>query len=103
VFVVNKKNKGVKMINLNDHLKMLGLKVKDKVTGFSGVVTGVSFDLYGCIQAIVNPGMGKDGKLQEQVWLDVERLEILSPIPVMNPPTFEWVHGPAEKPKMNRF
>ena len=38
-----------------NELKLLGLKVKDKVTGFTGIITSVSFDLYGCIQVIITP------------------------------------------------
>jgi len=51
------------MTNVKKHLSLLGLKVKDKVTGYTGVVASIGFDLYGCVQAIVNPGMDKDGKL----------------------------------------
>lgn len=46
----------------------------DKVTGFAGVVTSVTFDLYGCVQALLTPGL-VDGKLQEQAWFDVKRLK----------------------------
>lgn len=53
------------MINLKKHLDLLGMRVEDRVTGFRGVVSSVGFDLYGCIQAIVNPGQDKDGKLME--------------------------------------
>lgn len=86
-----------------DNLKLLGLKVKDKVTGFSGVVTSISFDLYGCVQAIVHPGIGKDGKALECHWFDVGRLEILSKKPVMQTPTFQKKDekGPAEKPSFS--
>ena len=42
------------------HFKLLGMKVKDKVTGYSGVVTSLSFDLYGCVQAVITPITGKD-------------------------------------------
>ena len=58
------------------HLNLLGMKVEDKVTGFKGVVASISFDLYGCVQAIVNPGADKDGKLMEQCWFDVSRLAL---------------------------
>ena len=50
------------MINLHKHLDLLGMQVRDQVTGYSGVVTSVCFDLYGCIQAVVHPGTDKDGK-----------------------------------------
>jgi hypothetical protein len=93
------------MVHVQNHLKLLGMKAEDKVTGFKGVVTSVSFDLYGCVQAIINPGADKDGKLMDQTWFDIARLTITSEEPVMARPNFE--HGPqaegkqgaAEKPR----
>lgn len=87
-----------------EHLALLGHKVEDKVTGIQGIVATVGFDLYGCIQVIVNRGVDKDGKLMDGVWFDINRLKIISTEPVMTPPNYE--HGPqaearqgaAEKP-----
>lgn len=93
------------MVNVKKHLGLLGLKVQDKVTGFKGVVASIHFDLYGCVQALVNPGKGKDGKLGEQVYFDVSRLEVKNPKPVMDVPNYEYgpqaegKQGPAEKPR----
>lgn len=70
------------MVNIRKHLELLGLKVKDRVTGHEGVVTSIGFDLYGCIQAIVNPGADKEGKLRDSNWFDVNRLEVLEKEPV---------------------
>lgn len=92
---------------VKEHLDMLGLKVEDKVTGMKGTVTSVSFDLYGCIQAIIHPGV-VDGKMAEQQWFDIARLTVLDPIPVMKQPNFEvgpqanGDQGPADKPRMNK-
>lgn len=66
-------------MNIKKHLELLGLKVEDKVTGFKGVVSSIGFDLYGCVQAIVNPGIGKDSKPADSHWFDVNRLKVLSP------------------------
>lgn len=91
-------------MNIKKHLEMLGLKVEDRVTGFKGAVTSVSFDLYGCVQAIVNPGIGEDNKLIDSHWFDIGRLTVLESKPVMNLPNFEYgaiaegKKGPAEKP-----
>ena len=49
-------------------MELLGFRAEDRVTGFKGVVTSVSFDLYGCIQVALNPGMNKDGKLEDGHW-----------------------------------
>jgi len=90
------------------HLNLLGLRVRDRVSGFEGVVASVCFDLYGCIQAIVHPGLQADGKLGDQSWFDVNRLEIVSTEPVMNRPNFEFGEvakgnkGAAEKPAFGK-
>ena len=94
-------------LNLNKHLNLLGLSVEDRVTKFRGVVASVCFDLYGCIQAVVNPGIGEDGKLQDSQWFDVNRLRVIDEKPVMERPKFEWTpetvsagqKGPAERPR----
>ncbi|MHB9010220.1 MAG: hypothetical protein ACYDC1_25195 [Limisphaerales bacterium] len=96
------------MHNIKKHIGLLGLRAKDKVTGMNGVVVGVSFDLFGCIQAIVNPGLDSQGKPGDSCWMDVSRLEVCSPTPVMTPPNFDFGHqaegkqGPAEKPAFKR-
>lgn len=78
----------------------MGLKVRDRVLGFSGVATSVSYDLYGCVQAYVIPsGVGKDGKIQDGAWFDTHRLEILSEKPVMDQPEFAKVKGGQTLPK----
>lgn len=78
------------MVAVEKHLSLLGLKVRDRVTGIEGIVGTIGFDLYGCIQAIVNRGLDKEGKIIDQVWLDVSRLEILHSVPVMSPPNFQY-------------
>ena len=98
-------------MEINKHLQLLGMKVKDKVTGVEGVVTTISFDLFGCIQAIVDRGLDKDGKRHDSMWFDVGRLNVTDKKPVMQRPSFEWTDeaiakgekGPAEKPKNDRY
>lgn len=88
---------------MNSHIKLLGKKAKDSVTGQEGIITTVSFDLYGCVQAVITP-QAKDGKVLEGNWMDVARLEILNDKPVMALPDFsrgyvaEGKKGCAEKP-----
>jgi hypothetical protein len=64
------------MKNIAKHLSILGHLVTDKVIKFSGVATSVSFDLYGCIQVLVHPGIDNEGKLRDPLWFDIARLEI---------------------------
>jgi hypothetical protein len=91
---------------MEKHLEWLGLEVEDCVTKVKGVVTSVTFDLYGCIQALVNQGTDKDGKIRDSYWLDVNRLKIKNKKPVMKRPNFNDVKiadaekGPECKPTM---
>lgn len=54
----------------------LGVTVKDRITGFKGVVTGFVSYLTGCNQALVQPKAGKDGSFKEALWLDEQRLVV---------------------------
>ena len=90
---------------VNDSISMLGLKAKDKVTGFKGVISSVCFDLYGCAQFALTPEVGKEAMLPDGCWFDVQRVELTNKR-VMEPPYFqavtrkpsEYSHGAAEKP-----
>jgi hypothetical protein len=56
----------------------LGKKAKDKVTGFTGIITGKCFYLYGCAQYCLVPEADiNDMKLREGAWLDDGRIEII--------------------------
>ena len=54
---------------------MLGLTVKDKITGFEGIVTGYVTYLSGCNQCLMVPPKKKDGALGESQWFDEQRLD----------------------------
>jgi hypothetical protein len=92
--------------NTQKHLGILGLRVVDSVTGYTGIATTVAFDLYGCIQVFINPGLDKDGKLKEGNWFDIARFEVVNNTPVMRQPDFEngaqaeGMQGAAEKTAM---
>lgn len=85
-------------------MELLGLKVEDKVSGLKGVVTSISYDLYGCIQASITPkSQGPKGEQEMyMIWYDISRLNVLSKKPVMKVPKFEKEDfeeiGPAMKP-----
>ena len=51
-------------------IKDLGKEAEDKITGFKGIVIGVSQWLTGCNQACLKPKVDKDGKLEEGQWFD---------------------------------
>lgn len=85
------------------HFELLGMRVKDKVTGVEGIADSLCFDLYGCVQMNINRGYSKEGKRLDGIWFDVTRLKILSGKRVMNVPEFEKGYvakgkkGPADK------
>jgi hypothetical protein len=84
---------------MEQHLELLGFRVRDIVSGMEGVVTSISFDLYGCVQAVVNSGLDKDGQPAEGRWFDTKRLIPISKKPVMAIPTFDIVPGGQRLPK----
>lgn len=89
---------------MQDHIELLGKKATDLVTDFSGIITTISFDLYGCIQAIVTPPVDEKGEMKNSKWFDVARLSIVEDTPVMALPDFsigpiaEGKKGGADKP-----
>ena len=86
------------------YLEILGFKVVDRVTGFEGVATAVSFDLPGCVMVTVSPPVDPTTKkAEESRWFDHKRMAIISDQPVMKPPTFDEPGdeaGGVDKPPM---
>lgn len=90
---------------IEKHLQLLGRKVRDAVTNAEGIVESISFDLYGCVQAVVRVPIdpSKPGEIPEGRWFDVKRLTVLSPDPVMRLPDFAQPEiGAADKPLPRR-
>lgn len=91
---------------VQQHLNLLGLRVQDQVTDRKGIVTSVCFDLFGCIQAAVDPGYKEDGSRHDCSWFDINRLRVVTSKPVMEIPDFvsyghpqaEGKQGSADKP-----
>lgn len=67
----------------------LGQKVKDKISGFEGIVTGRAEYLTGCTQCVVVPPVDEKGAHREPQWYDEQRLVVLDAPPVVldNGPT----------------
>ena len=87
------------MKTIRENLNLLGFKGVDKVTGMKGVVTSVSFDLYGCVQLLLNPAVDlNNNKLANPYWFDEDRIRITGRKPVMTQPKFAMTKGPADKP-----
>ena len=52
-----------------------GDRVKDTITGFEGIVIGITSWFHGCDTIGVKPEKLHDGKPIEAVWFDILRLE----------------------------
>jgi len=90
---------------IEKHIDLLGYKAEDKVTGLKGVISTVSFDLFGCVQVIISPPAKEGGELPGGCWFDVTRLKVYDrQARVMPVPDFEKGYvsegrkGAADKP-----
>lgn len=54
----------------------LGLKAKDKITGFEGIITSKVTYFYGCDQYGIAPEV-RDGKIGDTNYFDEGRIEII--------------------------
>ena len=86
------------------HIRKLGFRAVDRVTGFKGVIDSVGFDAYGCVQFALKPPVDKDGNPSSGHWFDVTRLDIDESERVIELPNFEAGYvaqgrkGAADKP-----
>lgn len=86
---------------MEKHLKLLGHRATSLISGFKGVITSISFDVNGCIQAAINPGVDKEGKIRDSLWFDVKAIFITSKKPVLRQPDFVVVPGGNSLPLKN--
>ena len=57
----------------------LGDRVRDKISGFEGIITSHAQHLTGCDRFWVAPKVGADNKPTDGIWVDVDMLEIVEP------------------------
>lgn len=57
-------------------------KVRDTITGFSGVVVGHVEYISGCNQSLVQPPVKTDGEYVEGRYIDDDRLSVIEETPV---------------------
>jgi len=93
------------MNTIKKHIDLLGNRATDKITGFTGVITSVSFDLYGCIQVVITPVVDSEkSEYKSGHWFDVTRLNISPDGKIMEVPKYnngyiaEGKKGAADKP-----
>lgn len=54
----------------------MGKSAKDKITGFTGIITSKHIYLTGCNQYGLQPAVDKDGKVPDKGYFDEGRIEI---------------------------
>lgn len=61
----------------------LGNKVRDTISGFSGVAAGRAEYMYGCNQILISPDRtGENGAAIDSQWFDEQRVETVDFRPV---------------------
>jgi len=55
----------------------MGAKVKDTLSGFTGVVIARSEHMTGCNQVFVLPESDKANEMKDGNWIDIERIELI--------------------------
>ena len=56
---------------------LLGRKVRDKVTGFTGIATCVAHYLNGCTRVNVEAPVKDDGTLRGSEFFDIDQIEVV--------------------------
>lgn len=59
----------------------LGLTARDKISGYTGIVTGRTEWFYGCLRYNLQAPELKDGKPVDEITIDEEQLELLAEQP----------------------
>lgn len=75
----------------------LGSRVRDRITGFEGIITARIEFLTGCDRYIVQPRVDKDGKVPRSETFDEATLELMEDAPQQQeqPPAAQPVSGPT--------
>lgn len=96
---------GSSINSIEDYMDLMGKTAVDKVTGYKGIVTCVTFDLYGCTQVVLTPPMKEDMTTNSGKYFDLNRINIMDNERVMPVPEFFSVglKGPADKPVNDRM
>jgi len=77
----------------------LGQKVRDRISGFEGIITCIAEYYNGCVRYIIQPKIEKNGKFCDSETIDQEQLELLTKkkieVPTRN-------HG-GDRPDLPKF
>lgn len=61
---------------------LLGRQAEDRITGFSGTITGYCEYISGCHQVLIFPSVDDKGNARDGRWFDVQRLEVSEDEPI---------------------
>lgn len=82
----------------------LGDRVKDRITGLTGIAVGKTEWLYGCTRILIQPEETKDGKQVDTSYIDEPQLVVVDkgaierPESAKNEDAGDRPHGPREDP-----
>ncbi len=62
---------------MTQELSLLGSRVRDRITGFTGVATGRAEYLDRGVRYLISPPLDKDGKYVEPLWFPANQLDVL--------------------------
>lgn len=62
---------------MSKFLHPLGVKAKDKITGFQGIIIGRGDYLTGCNTYGLKPQVDKEGKTRKAEWFDEGSIEVI--------------------------
>ena len=75
----------------------LGNKVKDSITGFTGIAIGRTEWMYGCARVGVRSTELTDGKPVDDQWFDEQQLSVVeATLPQVSPKSSATTGGPRE-------
>lgn len=72
----------------------IGDKVRDRVTGLTGIITARTEWINGCIRMLVQPQELKDGKPVDASSFDIEELELVTAGVIVPKPEERRTNGP---------
>lgn len=55
-----------------------GVTGRDKITGFTGIITGWTTYISGCSRVLLAPPVTSEGKLVEGEWFDEQRIDVVA-------------------------
>jgi hypothetical protein len=76
----------------------LGARAKDVISGFTGIVTGRSTYLNGCVSVCISlEGLSKDGEPKHE-WFDEQRIEVIVQSAFTPRESLATAGGPRDNP-----